>query len=172
MIRLTHIARGSRHLPRCGPPSYALRLTSSQDPRVNRQSCGGAIPAQPHTNFAETLTCLLQRCLTPCWDAVKRSDGRPSDAHAAPHNSYLGAGRERRLRPRVNSQAIATATNMVSKLIRMDWLTIQAAQVAMMIRMASSGYQNQFLRANLKTSKAAIERTNKTPTVRSVGAID
>ena len=113
-----------------------------------------------------------QRSLTLCWDAVKRSDGRPSNAHAAPHNSYVRAGRERRLRPRVNSQAIATATNMVSKLIRMDWLTIQAAQVAMMIRMASSGYQNQFLRANLMTSKAASKRTNKTPTVRSVGAID
>ena len=76
------------------------------------------------------------------------------------------------MRPRVNSQAIATAKNMVSKLIRMDWLTIQAAQVAMMIRMASSGYQNQFLRANLMTSKAASKRTNNTPTVRSVGAID
>src|SRR5215208_6124664 len=168
MIRLTHIARGSRHLPRCGPPSYALRLTSSQDPCVNCQSCGGAIPTQPHTNFAETLTCLPQRCLTPCWDAVKRSDGRPVDAHAAPTipmfalpvsgDCVLGS--------------IATATNMVSKLIGMDWLAIQAAQVAMMIRMASSGYQNQFLRANLMTSKAASKRTNKTPTVRSVGAID
>jgi len=84
----------------------------------------------------------------------------------------VGAARERRLRPRVNSQAIATATNMVSKLIGMDWLTIQAAQVAMMITMASSGYQNQFLRANLMMSKAASKRTNKTPTVRSVGAID
>src|SRR5215207_1859329 len=172
MIRLTHIARGSRHLPRCGPPSYALGLTSSQDSRVNRQSCGGAIPAQPHTNFAETLTCPPQRSLTPCWDAVKRSDGRPIDAHVAPHNSYVRAAREWRLRPRVNSQAIATATNMVSKLIGMDWLAIQATQVAMMIRMASSGYQSQFLRTNLKTSKAVSKRTNKTPTVRSVGAID
>src|SRR5215208_3757324 len=27
------------------------------------------------------------------------SDGRPSDAHAPPHNSYLGAAPERRLRP-------------------------------------------------------------------------
>ena len=76
------------------------------------------------------------------------------------------------MRPRVNSQAIATATNMVSKLIGMDWLTIQAAQVAMMIRMASSGYQNQFLRANLMMSRVASKRTNKTPTVRSVETID
>ena len=67
---------------------------------------------------------------------------------------------------------IATATNMVSKLIGMDWLAIQATQVAMMIRMASSGYQSQFLRTNLKTSKAVSKRTKKTPTVRSVGAID
>jgi len=67
---------------------------------------------------------------------------------------------------------MATATNMVSKLTRMDWLAIQATQVAMIIRMASSGYQSQFLGANRKTSKAVSKRTNKTPTVRSVGAID
>ena len=79
---------------------------------------------------------------------------------------------KRRLHPRVNTQAKITTTNIVIKLGEDDWLTIQVTQVAMMIRTASTGYQNQFLRANRKTSNAVGTMTNKTPMVRSVEATD
>ena len=52
------------------------------------------------------------------------------------------------------------ATIMVRALMGVVWVVIQVTQVAMMIRMARSGYHNQLLRAKLMTARYDSKMTN------------